>query len=192
MDRKIVYDLETQRGFDEVEGRRLDKLGVSVLVAYDYSDNEYKVFREHELNRLWPLFESADLIIGFNQKSFDNRVLGAYYRGDLSLFPHLDLLEEFYKTAGFRVRLDALGQATLNARKSGSGLQAISWFKQGNFKDLEEYCREDVALTKNLYEYALANRSLKYKELNEIKEIQLNTDDWERRTARAVNYTLPF
>ncbi len=192
MQKKIVYDLETQLGFDEVPGRRLDKLRVSVLVAYDYSDDQYKIFREHELNKLWPLFESADLIIGFNQKSFDNKVLGGYYRGDLSIFPHLDLLEEFYKIAGFRVRLDALGEATVGAKKSGSGLKALEWFKQGNFKNLEEYCRQDVALTKNLYEYALANRSLKYKELNEIKKIQINTDDWNRRTARAVNYTLPF
>lgn len=192
MDRKIVYDLETQRGFDEVEGRRPDKLGVSVLVAYDYSDNQYKIFREHELNKLWPLFESADLIIGFNQKSFDNKVLSAYYRGDMSIFPHLDLLEEFYKTAGFRVRLDALGEATVGARKSGSGLQAIKWFKEGNFEALATYCKQDVLVTKELYEYALLHGLLKYREINETKEVALNTSGWNKIRPREVNYTLPF
>src|SRR3990167_1772788 len=139
MTSKIVYDLETKRAFDEVTGRNPEKLGVSIVVVYDYRDGQYRSFREDELREMWPLFESADLIIGFNHKNFDNKELSAYYPGDLSLFPHLDLLEEFYKTAGFRVRLDVLAEATLGVRKSGHGLQAIEWYKQGNFSDLEKY-----------------------------------------------------
>ena len=190
--KKIVYDLETQRAFDEVEGRDVGKLGVSIVVVYDYSDNTYKSFREHELKKLWPLFEDADLIVGYNHKSFDNKVLNTYYSGDMSMFSHLDLLEEFYKAAGFRVRLDDMAQATLNQKKSGHGLQAIKWFKEGNFDALEHYCKQDVKVTKDLYEYALKNKKLLYKEINEIKEMPLDTHQWEKHIRRAVNYTLPF
>ncbi|HCA66833.1 MAG: DEAD/DEAH box helicase domain protein [Parcubacteria group bacterium GW2011_GWC2_44_17] len=192
MANKIVFDVETQKAFDEVPGRRPEKLGISIVVAYDYADRTYKSFREHELNRFFPLLESADLIIGFNHKNFDNKVLSAYYPGDLSVFPHLDLLEEFYKTAGFRVRLDDMAQATLGTKKTGTGLKAIEWYKNGDFVSLETYCRQDVLVTKDLYEYALANKKLKYKEITEIKEMPLDVSTWDRKATRAVNYTLPF
>jgi DEAD/DEAH box helicase domain-containing protein len=192
MQNKIVLDLETQKAFNDVEGRRPEKLGVSIVVIYDYQDGQYKSFREQDLKSLWPILESADLIIGFNHKHFDNKVLSAYYPGDLSTLPHLDLLEEFYKTAGFRIRLDNLAQANLGEKKSATGLQAIRWYKQGDFGSLEKYCQQDVKVTKDIYEYALKRGLLKYKEINEIKEIELDTSDWHKRTAKAVNYTLPF
>ena len=192
MERKIVYDVETQKAFDEVTKRNPEKLGISVIAVYDYSDGEYKTFREENIKELWPLFESADLIIGFNQKHFDNKVLNAYYPGDLSIFPHLDLLEEFYKSAGFRARLDDLAFATLGKRKSSHGLQAIKWFKEGNFEALAAYCKQDVLVTKELYEYALLHGHLKYREINEIKEVALNTSGWDKIRPMEVNYTLPF
>ncbi len=44
-DRKVVvFDLETQRSFDEVGGRsQFHKLGVSVAVAYRYDTDEFLV-----------------------------------------------------------------------------------------------------------------------------------------------------
>lgn len=192
MKNKIVYDLETQRAFDEVAGRNPEELGISVIAVYDYRDGEYKTFREENIKELWPLFESADLVIGFNQKHFDNKVLGAYYPGDLSVFPHLDLLEEFYKTAGFRARLDDLAYATLGKKKSSHGLQAIKWFREGNFDALASYCKQDVLITKELYEYALLHGLLKYREINETKEVAIDTSGWNKIRPKAVNYTLPF
>jgi len=192
MPNKIVYDLETKRAFSEVENRNPEKLGVSLVVVYDYSDNQYKTFREDNLKQMWPLFEKADLIIGFNQKHFDNRVLASYYAGDLATFPNLDLLEEFYKATNFRIRLNNLAQANLGQEKTADGLQAIRWYKEGNWQDLEKYCKQDVKVTKEIYEYALKNKKLKYKEINEIKETPINTKDWNKITGQAVNYTLPF
>ncbi len=192
MANKIVFDVETQRAFDEVEGRRPEKLGISIVVAYDYADGKYKSFRERELNKFFPLLESADLVIGFNHKNFDNKVLSAYYAGDLSIFPHLDLLEEFYNVSGFRVRLDNVAQATLGTQKTGTGIKAIEWYKRGDFESLEKYCKQDVAVTKDIYEYALRHGKIKYKEITEIKEMPLAVSTWERKAERAVNYTLPF
>ena len=192
MAHKIVYDLETKRAFDEVEGRDPKKLGVSIVVVYDYADGTYTAFREDELKDMWPLFESADLIIGYNHKGFDNKVLNAYYPGDIGVFPHLDLLEEFYKAAGFRIRLDDMAGATLGEKKIGHGLQAIEWYKQGDFESLEKYCTQDVKVTKDLYEFALKNGFVRYTEINEIKAMPFNVKAWEGITRHAVNYTLPF
>ena len=192
MQNKIVLDLETQKAFNDVQGRRPEKLGVSIVVIYSYQDQQYKSFREQDLKSLWPILESADLIIGFNHKHFDNQVLSPYYPGDLSILPHLDLLEEFYKTAGFRVRLDNLAQTNLGEKKLATGLQAIKWYQQGDFDALEKYCQQDVKVTKDIYEYALKHGKLGYKEINEIKEIKLDISGWRQRSKRAVNYTLPF
>ena len=192
MTNKIVYDLETQRAFSDINGRDPIKLGVSIVVVYDYSDDKYKSFREHELKEMWPLFENADLIIGFNQKHFDNQVLKAYYPGDLGTIAQLDLLEQFHLSAGFRIRLNNLAQANLGEKKSADGLQAIKWYEQGDFDLLEKYCKQDVKVTKDIYEYALKHGKLKYKEINEIKEINLDTKGWDKITGQAVNYTLPF
>ncbi len=189
---KIVIDLETQKTFDQVERRDPKKLGVSLAVIYNYQNQQYRTFREEELKNLWPILESADLIIGFNHKYFDNKVLSAYYAGDLSILPHLDLLEEFHKTAGFRIGLNNLAEANLGEKKLATGLQAIKWYQLGDFESLEKYCRQDVKVTRDIYEYALKYGKLKYKEINEIKEINLDTSGWNKAASRAVNYTLPF
>lgn len=189
---KIVYDLETQRAFNQVDRRDPGKLGVSIVVVYDYSDDKFKTFREENLKEMWPLFENADLVIGYNHKIFDNKVLEAYYPGDLGVLPHLDLLEEFYKTAGFRVRLDNLAQTNLGSKKLANGLQAIKWYEQGDFDSLEKYCTQDVKVTRDLYEHALQHGQLGYKEINEIKQIPLDTSLWDKIIGQTVNYTLPF
>jgi len=63
------------------------------------------------------------------------------------------LLDDLYNKLGFRVGLDALANATLGKNKSADGLQAIEWFKQGRIEELIAYCRDDVAVTKALYEF---------------------------------------
>ena len=45
-------------------------------------------------------------------------------------------------------------QATLGAAKLGSGLDALEYYRAGDWDRLERYCLEDVKLTRDLYEYA--------------------------------------
>ena len=49
---KIVLDLETQRSFDQVEGRNPKLLGVSVVGIYSYKHNQFKVFPEKEQKKV--------------------------------------------------------------------------------------------------------------------------------------------
>ena len=153
MGERLVLDIETQKEFSEVEGRRPDLLGVSVVGIYRYQADRYEAYLESELSRLVPLLEHAELVIGFNINRFDFPVLQPYLPFPASQIPTLDLLDEVVKHLGHRVSLDSLAQATLGKKKSGSGLDALRWFKEKKFDLIKQYCLDDVKLTKELYEY---------------------------------------
>jgi DEAD/DEAH box helicase domain-containing protein len=55
------------------------------------------------------------------------------------------------------VSLESFVQATLGVGKMANGLQAVEWFKAGRLDKLEEYCRKDVDLTRQLYEFGKQN-----------------------------------
>ncbi len=35
----------------------------------------------------------------------------------------------------------------------GTGYEAVSWFQEGKIKEVINYCRQDVELTREIYEY---------------------------------------
>ena len=154
MGERLVLDLETQREFNEVEGRKPELLGVSVVGIYSYAENRYDAYLETELvTKLAPRLQSATWLIGFNIRRFDLPVLQPYLPFPLGNLPVLDILEEVVKNLGHRVSLDSIAQATLGRGKSGSGLDALKWFKEGRFDLITKYCLDDVKLTKEVYEY---------------------------------------
>jgi len=172
--KKIVLDLETQKLFEEVGGRGKNHLlKVSVAGIYDYSNDRYQVFREHEISRLSPILQTADQIIGFNIKDFDFEVLAPYLNFDIFQVPYLDILEEIERALGHRVKLDDVAQATLGSGKTGSGKEAVVYFRQGRWDNLEKYCLDDVKITKQVYDYALKNQKLLYSDFFKAKEILL-------------------
>jgi DEAD/DEAH box helicase domain-containing protein len=105
----------------------------------------------------------------------------------------LDLLAEIKKSLGRRLRLDSIAEATLGINKSGHGLEAVRWWKEGKGDLVRKYCLDDVRITKEVYEYALKNKELSYKDFGDIKKIKLDTKDWETVKERpALTHTLPF
>ncbi len=155
----IFFDLETQRSFQEVGGREnLRLLRMSVAVTFSTATNTFKAYTEKEATTLIADLKAADRVIGFNVLNFDYQVLKAYTVERLSDLPTLDLLEDVYNKLGFRVGLDALANATLGANKSADGLAAIRWFREGQMDKLIAYCRDDVAITKQLYEFGRDNQ----------------------------------
>jgi len=153
MGEKLVLDLETQRDFNEVEGRKHELLGVSLVGIYRYSDDRYEAYLESELAKLAPMLQQAELVIGFNIKRFDLPVLSPYLPFPISTISALDILDDVVKHLGHRLSLEALAQATLGRGKTASGLDALRWFKEGKFDLIKQYCLEDVRLTKDLYDY---------------------------------------
>jgi DEAD/DEAH box helicase domain-containing protein len=149
----LFFDLETQKSIQEVGGREnLRQLRLSVAVTFSTATNEFKAYTEKDVPALIADLKSAERVIGFNLLQFDYPVLKYYTQERLSDLPTLDLLEDIYNKLGFRLGLDALAAATLNARKSADGLAAIRWFREGKLDQLIAYCRDDVAITKRLFE----------------------------------------
>ena len=171
---KIVLDLETQKSFEEVGGfGKNHLLKVSVVGIYSYLQNKYLTFEEDELYRLGEILSGADQIIGFNTINFDYQVLQPYLNFKLSDIPSLDILQEVEKIIGHRVKLDNLAQMTLGVGKSGDGLQALKFYKQGQMEELKKYCLDDVRITKELYDYVLKYNKLLYKDYFEAREMQV-------------------
>jgi DEAD/DEAH box helicase domain-containing protein len=191
--RKIVFDIETANIFDDVGSNDPTKLDISIVGAYDSATDTYTSYSVEELPKFWSVIERADMLIGFNSDHFDIPLLNKYYPGDLTKIKSLDLLVEIKGALGRRLRLDTVAEATLGAKKSGHGLEATRWWKEGKHDLVRKYCLDDVKLTKEIYDYALKNKELKYIDFGEIKNIKLDTKDWEKIEEKpALTHTLPF
>jgi len=189
---KIVFDLETKNIFQEVGSHDPTALDMSIVCIYESATDTYMSFLEEELHKLWPIIERADMLIGYNSDHFDIPLLNKYYHGDLSKIKSLDLLKEIRESLGRRVSLDQVAEGTLGQKKSGHGLQAIQWWKQGDIESIRKYCLDDVRLTKEIYDYAIANRILKFKEAGKVFDIPLNTKHWDQKEEVAMTFSLPF
>ena len=147
-----VFDLETIRSAEEVGGwNRADMMGVSVGVVYDSVHDSYFTYLEDEMENLVAHLQQFDLIVGFNNKRFDNRVLSAYTTVNLHNLPSIDILEEIHNYLGYRLSLNRLAEHTLGVQKSGDGLQALQWYKEGRIDLIQHYCKKDVEITKDLF-----------------------------------------
>ncbi len=155
----VVFDLETRRSFDEVGGRsRMDRLGVSVGVAYRYDNDEFLVVTEDTIDQLIELLRTAELVVGYNIRGFDYEVLRAYTQHDLHRLPTFDMMYDLEERLGFRPKLESVAMPTLGEGKSADGLQALEWWRRGEIDRIVEYCREDVRVTRDLYNFGRRNR----------------------------------
>jgi hypothetical protein len=163
--RNIVYfDLETQRTANDVGGwDKKAAMGISLGVTFSTATNSYEVFSENRVSELVDLLTKADLVVGYNSRRFDYEVLMGYTILDLPHhLPTLDLLEVVEKAAGHRLSLDTIAQATLGVGKTGDGLDAIRWWREGKIMEIAEYCCFDVKVTKLVHEYAMEHGELHF------------------------------
>jgi len=175
--RVLYFDLETQKSASDVGGwQNTHLMRVSVAVIFDSAENRFFSYREDEVDALLKHLEKADLVVGFNIKRFDYSVLRAYTGKDLKTLDTFDILEDLYRRLGFRLSLDHLAAETLNQKKSGDGLQALEWFKKGEMEKLTEYCRHDVEITRDLFEYGLKNGHLVYRAKQADQRVRLRVD----------------
>lgn len=192
--RAITFDIESVS--DSLVRGRIDvrEQELTVVAIHDSLTGEYSSYFKEDLPRLWPILEHADLLIGFNSDAFDIPLLNRYYPGDLSQIRSLDLLTEVQNSLGRRVRLQSLAEATLGKGKTSDGIKAGEWWKAGRQDDVAKYCIEDVRLTRELYEYALAHKALKYRNLRDLRDVKLDTSLWTRQAiaAPALTHALPL
>ncbi|MGC9602163.1 MAG: ribonuclease H-like domain-containing protein [Minisyncoccia bacterium] len=189
--KRITFDIETMGDFDQ--NGDFSNLEVTVVGIHDSQTGELAGYFKEDLPKVWQIFESADLLVGYNSEHFDIPILNKYYAGDLTRIRSIDLLKEVKNVLGRRLKLDNLAEATLGKKKSGNGMEAVVWWKEGLRDKVRDYCLNDVKITNELYEYAKKNGSLKYKDYDGVREIKLDTNGWEKSSDQgAITYTLPF
>lgn len=195
MSKEIIFDIETVGDIHD-----LSTMKVTVVSIYEYETDSYRSFDENELSQLWPIFEKADRLIGYNSEHFDVPILNRYYMGDLTKIPHLDMLKVIKENSGSRYKLNDIAKATLQIEKSADGLQAMKWYEEGKIDEIKKYCEQDVKVTKELYDYGRKNKMLYYTTLmGDLMPIAVNFDPPEnvsgnggRQSSSGVNMTLPF
>lgn len=188
--RKITFDIETT---DAAPGR-IDPsvMELAMVCIHDSKTDTFDSFTQEELPRLWPILETSDALIGYNSDHFDIPILDKYYPGDLTKIKSIDILVSVRESLGRRLKLDSIAEATLGKKKTGHGLDAVTWWKEGKIDKVRAYCIEDVRITKEVYEYALKNEKLKYMDFKEKKTFPIDTTPWTLEESTAMNHTLPF
>ncbi|MDX1386023.1 MAG: ribonuclease H-like domain-containing protein [bacterium] len=197
MEKKIVLDLETQRTFEEVGGRNYEDLLVSVVGIYRYDTHSYECYLENEIHHLENLLIDCDLLIGFNHRKFDLPVLQRYLHLSGAELPMLDIMEDIANTIGHRVSLDSVAQATLQIGKTGHGLDAIEFYRKGEWDKLKAYCLNDVKITKEVYEYGMKHGHVYYltrdgMDRKSVKVQWAEKEEESQAAAGAGQYNLAF
>lgn len=169
----IIYDCEIIKGIVKKGESRLPdieycdgwrdfaNMGISVIGAYDYLEDRYRVFCADNFPQFQALLDRANLVIDFNGTQFDKPLLAAnnlHFDSD----KHYDILREIWKAEGhdpdkfdYRTHgnygLDACCRANFHGyAKSGNGaLAPIDW-QRGDIGSVIDYCLNDVRLTKEL------------------------------------------
>ena len=118
---------------------------------------------------------TADRVVGYNIDRFDIEVLRGYTGRDLSRIRTRDMLADIYRKLGFRLRLADVAEATLGTGKSSDGLQSLQWWKEGRIDLIEEYCRKDVEVTRNVFQFGVANGYILYRD-KEGRALRLPVD----------------
>jgi DEAD/DEAH box helicase domain-containing protein len=187
---EVIFDLETQTWFDETGTTDPGDLKVSVVSLYTRVLNsdlkevkgELLSFWEHELETMWKYFREADRIIGFNSTNFDVPVLRPYAPPDFPKLPHFDILDHVKEAFGRRISLNRIAKDTLGHTKTDSGANAVMYWQKGDpesLTKLRKYCEADVLITKDIYDYGLHHRHLRF------------TDYWNNQRLIAVDFSYP-
>ncbi len=183
---ETIFDLETKTFFDETGTSDPADLGVSVVSLYfrntETGEGEIKSFWEQDFDTMWKYFRDADRLIGFNSKNFDVPALSPYSPPDFAKLNHFDILEKIRDASGHRTSLNRIAKDTLNNTKSDNPANAITYWNDhspASLKKLQEYCEQDVILTRDVYDFVLKNKYLKF------------TDYWNNPRQLDLDFSYP-
>ncbi len=160
-------------GFERCAGwRDFKNMGISVIGAYDYVEDRYRVFCSDNFSAFQELVKTRRIIAGFNNIAFDNRlceVNGIIVPDEKSY----DLLMEVWRAKGLEdeydpeqsekylgVGLDALAKINLSLGKTGHGSKAPALWQGGSIGSVVDYCLMDVTLTKRLIDLVVSGKTL--------------------------------
>jgi hypothetical protein len=166
----ITYDIETYHP-ERLDEFSVSKFRVSVIGAYISWTDQYVAFLEPDVGEFLKLVKQADLLVGFNHIWFDNAVLAKYADYNLNTeVNNYDIMLEFEKKAGHKIKLDDLAAGTLGRNKTDHFSQFVHYYWDKEWSKLIDYCMHDVKITEELFRLILDGQPVKYKDLLANKE----------------------
>ena len=170
---EIIFDCETKKLFNEISSTDPGDLGVSIVSLYvrtvDETQRELEgkllSFWDTELPDMWEHFRKAKRIIGFNSIKFDVPALARVAPKEFKTFPHFDIMKAVRDRLGFSLSLNHLATQTLGKHKTDVGTNAVIYWNSKNpilLEKLKSYCEADVMLTRDLYDFGVREKKLKY------------------------------
>lgn len=170
---EVIFDCETQKLFNEISTNDPADLGISIVSAYvrTVDDDQKEIsgkmysFWEHELPLIWPYFGSAKRIIGFNSNKFDVPALKNYAPPSFAKLPHFDIMDHVRSALDHYLSLNTLATSSLGAQKTDVGTNAVLYWRSQDPEQLAKlkyYCEADVMITRDLYDYGVREKKLKY------------------------------
>ncbi len=182
---ELFWDVETKSWFSDTGNFDPANLGVSVVSVYwrNGKQEQTQSFWEADFDQMWKLFREADRVIGFNTLEFDVPAMKPYAPADFGRLPHFDILDQLREAnVGRGASLNAIVKATLGTSKIDSGANAVKYWQQGDPDSLallRKYCEADVLLTRDIYDFVLQNKHLKF------------IDKWNNLRTVAVDFSYP-
>ena len=172
---EVIFDVETKKLFSDITSDDPGLLGVSIVSVYKRALNELyeevsgemQSFWEKDFDRMWPWFNQADRIVGFNTLKFDIPALLPYAPSGFRTLPHFDLFDQVRQKLGKKLSLNALTQETLGNTKIDQGINAVLYYAKGDpvsLGKLRTYCEADVSITRDLYDFGKKHGFLKYRD----------------------------
>jgi hypothetical protein len=157
----MIEGIEYCEGWSDFEG-----MGLSCICAYDYVDTRSRVFCKDNFDEFQDLVNKADVVIGFNNIGFDNKLCSAHgikIPEDRSY----DLLVHIWIAAGLGpvyqhpthagYGLDAVCETNFGIRKTGHGAMAPVDWQRGNIGRVIDYCANDVRMACHLFDYVMSH-----------------------------------
>lgn len=169
----ITYDIETYHP-ERSNEFNVSKFRVSVIGAYISWIDKYVAFLEEDVGAFLELVKEADLLVGFNHIWFDNAVLAKYADYNLNTdINNYDIMLEFEKVVGHKIKLDDLAAGTLGRNKTDHYEQFVNYYWDKEWSKLIDYCMHDVKITQELFMRVLEGKQLMYNDLLGKKQINL-------------------
>lgn len=151
----LVFDLETKTLVDAVGGwKNFKQLEVSIACAWDSKTEEMLVFEEKDMPKLVELLQSR-LVVGYNSNGFDLPIMEKYGL-DMAKVDSFDIMLDVQNVSGWKfVKLEKVAMATLGTGKSAEGTMAVQWWEEGKVDQIIEYCKQDVAVTRDVFQHGM-------------------------------------
>ncbi len=183
---EVIFDCETKKLFSDISSTDPADLGVSLVSLYVRTVDETQreltgkllSFWDNEIPIMWEHFRNAKRIIGFNSIKFDVPALAPFAPSDFKTFPHFDIMKMVRDRLGFSIGLDHLASQTLGRHKTDVGTNAVVYWNKHDAESLaklKSYCEADVLITKELYDFGVREKKLKYRDKwNTVRDIPVD------------------